>query len=174
MEFEFTLKFTFAAGSSQDMDQLVERLGAAGCNDALIGIGQAGRIALDFTREAESAKQAIFSALEEVRGAIPTAKLLEAAPDFVGLTDVAELIGVTRQNMRKLSITHKDTFPIAMHEGSAALWHLSPILQWLKERAYPVKQSLLDVAYIAMQINLTKEASQIEHDVQTELLEFVA
>jgi len=173
MEFEFTLKFTLAAGSP-NMDQLVERLGAAGCNDALVGIGQTGRIALVFTREAESAKHAVFSALEEVRHAIPTAKLLEVAPDFVGLTEIAELVGVTRQNMRKLSITHKDTFPIAMHEGSAALWHLSPILQWLKERAYPIQQSLLDVAYIAMQINLTKEASQIERNVQTEVLEFVA
>ncbi len=174
MEFEFTLKFTLTAESNPNMDELVERLGAAGCNDALVGIGQTGRIALDFTREADSAKQAIFSALEEVRRAIPTAKLLEAAPDFVGLTEVAELAGVTRQNMRKLSITHKDTFPIAVHEGSSALWHLSPILQWLKERAYPIKQSLLDVAYIAMQINLTKEASQIERRVQTEVLEFVA
>jgi hypothetical protein len=81
-------------------------------------------IAFDFTREAESAKQAIVSALEEVRRAIPTAQLLEVAPDFVGLTEIAELAGVTRQNMRKLSITHKDTFPIPMHEGSAALWHL--------------------------------------------------
>jgi biotin operon repressor len=28
--------------------------------------------------------------------------LAEAAPDFVGLTDVAELTGMSRQNMRKL------------------------------------------------------------------------
>jgi hypothetical protein len=173
MEFEFTLKFSLAE-DNPDMDQIVERLGEAGCNDALVGVGQTGRIALEFTREADSAKQAIFSALEEVRQAIPSAKLLEAAPDFVGLTEIAELVGMTRQNMRKLSITHKDSFPIAMHEGSAALWHLSPILQWLKKRAYPIEPSLLEVAYIAMQINLAKEASQIEHDVQTELLEFVA
>jgi hypothetical protein len=173
MEFEFTLKFTMAA-PAPDMDQLTERLGAVGCTDALVGIGQTGRIALDFTREAASAKQAVFSALEEVKCAIPTAKLLEAAPDFVGLTEIAELVGVTRQNMRKLSIAHQDTFPIAMHEGSAALWHLSPVLQWLKERAYPIEQSLLDVAYIAMQINLTKEAIQIERKVQNEVLEFVA
>ena len=174
MEFEFTLKFILAAGAP-DADALVELLGAAGCNDALIGIGQAGRIALDFTRDAESAKQAIFSALAEVKHAIPSAKLLEVTPDFVGLTDVAELVGVTRQNMRKLNLTHKDSFPVALHEGSAALWHLSPVLTWLKEHAnYSIKQSLLDVAYIAMQINLAKEASQIERRVQREVLELVA
>ena len=174
MEFEFKLKFTLAA-DSPDVDDLVERLGAAGCTDALVGIGQSGRIALDFIREADSAKQAIFSALAEAKRAIPEAKFLEVTPDFVGLTDVAELVGVTRQNMRKLTLTHKDSFPVAVHEGSAALWHLSPILKWLKERAnYPIKQSLLDVAYIAMQINLAKEASQIERHVQSEVLELVA
>lgn len=36
---------------------------------ALVGIGQAGRIALNFSREAESAAQAIRSALEDVERA---------------------------------------------------------------------------------------------------------
>ena len=80
MEFEFTLKFMLAA-SAPDADALVELLGAVGCNDALIGIGQAGRIALDFTRDAESAKQAIFIALAEIKCAIPSAKFLEVTAD---------------------------------------------------------------------------------------------
>ena len=41
--YEFRLKFSLPASES-DMDELVERLGAAGCDDALIGIGQPGRI----------------------------------------------------------------------------------------------------------------------------------
>ena len=49
------------------------------------------------------------------------------------------------------------------------------VLKWLGESAnYSIKQSLLDVAHIAMQINLAKEASQIERQVQRELLELVA
>ena len=174
MEYEFTLKFMLA---SQDVgaDELVERLGEAGCNDALVGIGQTGRLALDFKREAKSAKQAIFSALEEVKGAIPDAKLVEITPDFVGLSDVAELVGVTRQNMRKLMLAHKDSFPVALHEGSAALWHLSPLLQWLQQRTdYRIKPSLLEVAHMAMQINLAKEANLLERRIQREVLELVA
>jgi hypothetical protein len=174
MEFEFTLKFTLTTDST-GVDELVECLGAAGCEDALVGIGQSGRIALDFTREADSAKEAIFSALADVKRAIPVAKLLEVTPDFVGLTDVAELVGVSRQNMRKLALTHKESFPAAVHEGSSTLWHLSPVLKWLGEFAnYSIKQSLLDVAHIAMQINLAKEACQIERHVEQELLELVA
>jgi predicted DNA-binding transcriptional regulator AlpA len=174
MEYEFTLKFALPT-DHQSVDKIVERLGEVGCEDALVGIGQAGRIALEFTRDAASAKTAIFGALAAVKTAIPGAKLLEVTPDFVGLTDIADCVGVSRQNMRKLMLTHKDDFPVPMHEGSAALWHLSPVLAWLQERAhYAVPSTLLDVAHIAMQINLTREASQIERGVQRELIELVA
>ena len=51
-------------------------------------------------------------------------------------------------------LTHKDHFPAPFHEGSAALWHLYPVLMWLKGRpGYDIAQSLVDVAYVAMQIN---------------------
>jgi hypothetical protein len=80
MEHEFTLTFTLPA-NHQPVDDLIERLGEAGCVDALVGIGQAGRIALEFTREATSAKSAIASALATVKAAIPGAKLLEVTPD---------------------------------------------------------------------------------------------
>lgn len=69
MEFEFTLTLTPSADES-DIDNFVERLGAAGCTDALVGTGKAGRVALHFNREAESAKQAIRSALQDVARAI--------------------------------------------------------------------------------------------------------
>jgi hypothetical protein len=174
MEYEFTLKFALPA-NHRPIDDLVERLGENGCEDALVGIGQTGRIGLDFNREADSAKSAIFSALAAVKTAIPGAKLLEVTPDFVGLSDIADCVGVTRQNMRKLTVTHKDHFPVPVHEGSAALWHLSPVLLWLRERAnYSIPPVLLEVAHIAMQINLAKEASQIERSAQKELFELVA
>ena len=174
MEYEFTLKFMLAPQDA-NVDELVERLGEAGCNDALVGIGQTGRLALDFTRAASSAKQAIVSALEEVKGAIPDAKLVEITPDIVGLSDVAELVGVSRQNMRKLMLAHKESFPVALHEGNAALWHLAPVLKWLQEHAdYRIAPSLLEVAHMAMQINLAKEASLIERRIQSDVVELVA
>lgn len=51
-----------------------------------MGVGQPGRLALEFTREAKSAQAAVGSALADVKRVIPTARLIEAAPDFVGLT----------------------------------------------------------------------------------------
>src|SRR5580704_10980967 len=120
MEYEFEFRFKLPADDANSGD-LVERLGEAGCGDALIGIGQPGRIALKFTREAESARRAIVSALEDVKKAIPAAKLIEAGPDFVGLTDVADMLGMSRQNIRKLTLAHAATFPAPVHEGSTAI-----------------------------------------------------
>ena len=85
MEYDFVLKFKLAEGSA-DANDLVERLGEAGCDDAVVGIGQPRRIALKFTREADSAQHAFVSALEGVRRAIPDAELIEASPDLAGLT----------------------------------------------------------------------------------------
>lgn len=62
------------------MNDLIERLGAAGCDDALVGVGQPGRMALEFTREAGSAQGAIQSAQADVSRVVPTAQLFEAAP----------------------------------------------------------------------------------------------
>lgn len=161
MEYNFTLKYQL---SEQDFnhDELVERLGAAGCDDALVGLGQPGRIALEFTRESDNAEIALITALSDVKAAIPTAKLIEVAPDFVGLTDVADVIGVTRQNMRKLMVSHPTTFPAPVHEGSASVWHLAEVMSWLQAKGtYNLEQKVLDVATTAMQINLAKESHQI-------------
>jgi hypothetical protein len=174
MEYEFTLKYRLAAADS-DADDLVERLGDAGCDDSLVGIGQPGRIALEFSREARSAQAAIVSALMAVKKAIPTARLVEVSPDSVGLADIAELVGVSRQNMRQLSLAHAKTFPTPFHSGNVELWHLAHVLEWLEERgAYRIERSLLDVARVAMQINLVKESSLIQGEVRREVRNLVA
>jgi hypothetical protein len=78
MKYDFVLRFK-VADEGADASDLVERLGEAGCDDAVVGIGQPGRIALNFTREADSAQQALISALEDVRRAVPAAELIEAS-----------------------------------------------------------------------------------------------
>src|SRR5690625_4408471 len=133
MEYIFTLKYALP-GNDYDLDSIVDSLGEAGCDDALIGIGQPGRLALEFTREATDAKAAIGSALDDVRRVTPFAKLIEVAPDLVGLTDVATILGMSRQNMRKIMLSHQKSFPLPVHDGKIALWHLADILSWLQDK----------------------------------------
>ncbi|MDB4891856.1 MAG: putative dNA-binding protein [Gemmatimonadetes bacterium] len=161
MEYIFVLNYQLSADDS-DPDALVERLAAAGCDDAVVGIGQPGRLALEFTRDADSAEAAIHSALEDVRRAIPSARLIEVAPDLVGLTDVADLVGVSRQNMRKLMLAHVGSFPLPVHAGSAAIWHLVDLLTWLRAKAgYAIDRGVLDVAAAALQVNVTREVQRL-------------
>jgi hypothetical protein len=173
MEYTFTLKYRLSE-SDCDHEELIGRLGAAGCDDALIGVGQPGRIALAFTREADSAEAALMSALKDVKSAIPSAALVEASPDFVGLTDVADTIGVTRQNMRKLMLANPTTFPAPVHEGSAAVWHLADILDWLNAKgSYQLEDTVREVAATTMQINLAKEAAHVSPKIYSALQKLV-
>ncbi len=161
MDYIFTLKYQLNAGE-HDMDALVGRLAEAGCDDALIGIGQPGRIALEFTREAATAEDAILSALDNVRSVLPEATLIEASPDMVGLTDVAALTGMSRQNMRKLMLTNADSFPAPIHEGSASIWHLAEVLAWMQSRnIYTLAQNLIEISQIAMRVNVAKEQRRL-------------
>ena len=161
MIYEFTLRFSLADNFS-DMEQLVESLGAAGCDDALVGIGKAGRVSLAFTREAETAFDAVSSAIADIKCAIPGAKFLEAAPDLVGLTDVAEIVGCSRQNIRKIMLSGGTCFPEPVYEGKSALWRLSKVLHWLKDsKSYEIEEALLDIASTTMQFNIALAADEV-------------
>lgn len=160
MEFTFTLKYQLTE-VDHDPVALVERLGEAGCDDALVGVGLPGRLALEFVRDAESAEAALRSALEDVRRALPSAQLIEVSPDLVGLTDVAAIVGVSRQNMRKLMLAHPDSFPAPVHDGSTSIWHLADVLAWLQAKgSYSMTSSVVDIARAALQVNLAKEGKR--------------
>jgi predicted DNA-binding transcriptional regulator AlpA len=169
MEYTFTLKYQLA-DDDRDPDVLVECLGEAGCDDALVGIGQPGRLALEFTREAADAESAVRSALANVRSVVPSAKLIEVAPDLVGLTDVADIVGVSRQNMRKLMLAHPGSFPAPVHEGSASIWHLADVLAWLQAKgSYSLAKDVLEVARVALQVNVAKEGQRLPRSASKEL-----
>lgn len=168
--YEFELKFSLPK-SSQNPDIFVERLGEAGCTDALVGVGRVGRIAFHFTREANNAFEAVLSAVKIIKKVIPEARLIEAAPDLVGLSDIADILGYSRQNIRKLMMNNLASFPVPVHEGKTILWHLSSILTWVKERdRYQIDELLLDVADANMQINLVKEAVHLDASIQKQFL----
>lgn len=169
MEYTFTLKYQLAGGD-RSADALVDSLGEAGCDDALVGTGQPGRLALEFTRDAVDADAAVRSALADVRRAVPSAGLIEVAPDLVGLTDVAEMVGVSRQNMRKLMLAHPGSFPAPVHEGSTSLWHLADVLSWLEAKGgYTLARDVMEVATVALQINVAKESQRLARPVSREL-----
>ncbi len=168
-EYEFTLRFTLPSNAA-DMDDLADALYQHGCDDALVGIGQPGRIGLDFTRAAESAHEAVLSAIGDVRKAIPGVVLLEATPDLVGVGEVAAMFGCSRQNVRKLILSCPETAPAPAHEGKSSLWHLGPLLRWfVQEKRYEVSLGVLDVADATMQVNLAMDSLRADPGTEQEL-----
>ena len=171
--YEFTLKFSLPIRHS-DMEDLVECLGESGCDDALVGIGKAGRIALAFTREESSAFKAVSSAVADIKRAIPDARLVEAVPDLVGLTDIADIVCCSRQNIRKTMLASDPPFPAPVHDGKSALWRLSKVLRWLRDnKSYEIEEALLEIASINMQFNIACEVEKIDPKRQREILALV-
>ena len=167
MKYTFTLTYRLAEADS-DPHHLLELLRKVGWRDAMVGIGVPGRLVLEFTREARTARKAVRSALADVKRALPLSRLVEAAPDFVGLSDVAELVGVSRQNMRKLMLTHHASFPVPVHEGSVSIWHLADVLAWLEEEAgYALERRLRETARATMDVNLARDMWRFRRDVPT-------
>jgi predicted DNA-binding transcriptional regulator AlpA len=162
--YTFTLTFRLA-DRSDDPGKLLDALFQAGCDDASVGVGQHGMVGLDFTRSAASAVEALRSAIRNVRTAIPGAVLVHAGPDLVGLSDMAEIFGFSRQNMRKYatgrSASH-DTFPAPAIMGEPSLWHLAEIASWL--RLNTTVQPPPDV------LEMSKAAARINFEVERERL----
>jgi len=160
-QYDFTLRFVLTPNSI-DPDTLVDALFLAGCDDATLGTGYRGRLALNFSRESKTAEKAVLSAIADVIKAIPTAQLIEVSPDFVGLTDIADLIGCSRQNIRKLALSADNRFPPPIHAGSASIWHLATVLQWLKLRnTHQIDPHLIELSAASMKLNIENQAANI-------------
>jgi hypothetical protein len=94
-DYDFTLKFNLP-DSQVDPNEYLEKLYENGCDDALIGVGDQGYIALNFIREAVSVDEAISSAIADVKRVLPDATMVEAITDSARLTDKAEIIRCIR------------------------------------------------------------------------------
>lgn len=158
-EYEFTLKYKLPS-QEYNLDELAEKLYANGCDDALIGIGVAGKIALEFVREAESAQVAIHSAHQNVLNVLPEAILVEAMPDYVGLTDIAKIVSVSRQHMRNLYEINI-SFPAPVHEGKSSIWHLADVLSWIQQnKSYSFEPTVFEVAQANAELNSVSRPKQ--------------
>lgn len=165
-EYDFTVKFNLEK-SLANTDDFIEKLYAGGCDDALIGVGNKGYVALNFIRDASSAYEAISTAINDVKRVVPSATLIEAAPDFVGLRDAAQILGYTQQHMTNLTLESDSKFPIPVYEGAHSVWHLAEILIWLREnQTHSIDDTLLDIAQTNMNINIARSWQKIPPDTQ--------
>ena len=167
MEYEFILKFALPK-PDDDPSDFLDALYEAGCgDDAVIGVGKRGTIALDFTLQGESANEAVLSAVENVTKAIPGAVLTEVTPDLVTLAGVADVIGCSRQNIRKYAAgeikTLETAFPQPVVSGAATLWSLYEVTDWFKRNTdLRPPRSVIEVSRIARRINVGIQLRRVQ------------
>lgn len=168
-EYEFTLKFSLPDSKAMP-DEYLEALGQS-CDDAIVGAGHAGRVALNFLRTENNAVEAVLTAIDDVKTAIPGAKLIEVTPDLVGVTDIAEITGKSRQYIRKLM--QQKGCPPPVYEDKLALWHLEDIAGWLvNDCGYALDSSMRELAPITNLLNrcIYQEQTKIDPDTEKRVL----
>ncbi len=180
-KYEFDLNFLLTEG--EDPEQHLDSLFSHGCDDATVGTGQSGQIGLLFCRESSSAQHAIMSAIDNVISAIPHARLENAGPDLLNLSELAFEFGCTKQNLSKYvngKMALVDAiFPQPVISGKSSYWHVAEVASWLKDNAtLEVSNIATDVYYAAWSLNqahdnLLQPHPQMMADF-TELLKKVA
>lgn len=166
--YEFLL--TFAVPGSLGRERWIDEQLETCCGDARASRSGAHLITLRVLREDDSAHEAMVSAIADVRRAVPLARLVEAGPDYVGLSDIAAEFDVARQTMRKLLVGGLRPAPLPVHEGHHAMWRLALVLGWLREeKHYPVDDALDETAWAAFQANEALAARFSDPVAQAEL-----
>lgn len=158
-EFNFELIFKLE-DANQDSNEYIDALFENGCDDATISTGQLGMLSLSFTREAINASSAVESAINDVKKAIPSVKLIEATPDIVSISDISSILGHSRQYTRKLFNSDISSLPAPIHIGNPSIWHLSEVLAWLKsvgKQENKISENLFELSHITRQINIKRQ-----------------
>ena len=168
-QYDFTLKFRLN-DPDENAENYLSALEENGCDDALVGIGKLGRVSLTFTREAKSALEAITSAITDVQRSVPGALLVEATPDFVGISDIADIHGSSRQYIRKIVFNQANSFPEPVYEGNPSLWHLADVLRWITTHdPRRLDRELLEISQLNMQINLYRDCLKASASTKSEV-----
>ena len=157
---EFNFELIFKLVDNQDSNEYLDSLFENGCDDATISTGQLGMLSLSFTREAINASVAVESAINDVKKAIPSAKLVEATPDIVNISEISSILGHSRQYTRKLFNSDTSSLPAPIHIGNPSIWHLSEILDWLKslgKQENKINENLFELSHITKQINIKRQ-----------------
>ncbi len=167
--FEFTLHFKLPPDRPEPKDWL-DALFEAGCDDATVGVGRLGQIALEFARGAATPLKAVSSAIADVKRAIPNSAFIAAGPDLVGLADIAALVGMTRQNLQKYATNAIKApaiaFPPPVVLGNDAKWRLAELAPWLGQiKPGALTPETASISIATAEINIKHQSQRLQRAV---------
>lgn len=150
--FEFELIFEVPREALTDRFAMADAVYEAGFEDAVIGLGVAGLLAVPLEHEGPSAHATIVDAAKRILKHLPKgSRLRSVSPDLVSLADVADRLNVRRQALQKRKMPPPVT---------GGLFRASEIAETLRaESRGKIAQNIsmaanwLDAAPAAQQIN---------------------
>lgn len=132
--YHFSLTLGGVSTATPDLEQ---HLFEQGCDDALV-CAYNQTVYLEFDREAEDFSSALLSAVRDCEAPPLRARVIAADADLVGLSDIAELTGMTRQAIALLKEGKRGTgnfpSPVQRLKGNSPLWRWSEVAAWLAEQ----------------------------------------
>lgn len=150
-EFDFSLVLS---GITELTDEQADALFAAGCDDATPSVTY-GRVWLEFSRVATSYKEAVLSAIRDVRKANIGADVERIDEcDLVTLAEIARKIGMSRQYVNQLAHgtrgPGKFPPPECHLSQNVYVWAWCAVSFWLTENSIVSPQVVedLNVAYL--------------------------
>ncbi len=127
-EFEFELVFALPEGE-HDAFALSDAVFEAGFENALVGTGHAGLLAVELEAEGDDAESVILETARALITALPAGTVLrEVRPDLVSLADVAEKLEVKRQALQQ----RKMPLPVA-----GGLYRIDEVIEVVMEASMP-------------------------------------
>jgi hypothetical protein len=132
-EFEFVLVLT---GITELTSAVEDALFEAGCDDATLSV-RFGRVYLTFSRTAPTLKDAILSAIQDVRKAQVGADILRVdSCNLVTQAEIARRIGRTRQLVHQYITSARGPGgfppPACQISDDSPLWYWSEVAYWLR------------------------------------------
>jgi hypothetical protein len=150
-EYEFVLVLT---GLSDLTRKVEDALFEAGCDDATLSV-RFGRVYLTFSRTAATPKDAILSAIQNVRKAKIGADVLRVDPcDLVTQAEIARRIGRPRQVVHQIISGERGPGgfppPVCHISEESPLWRWCEAAYWLRQNDMIKDDVLLAAEHVAV------------------------
>lgn len=156
-EYEFTL---ILSGVKELTSEVLDALYEVGCDDALVGMRDGVAFA-DFSRTADSLREALLSAIRDVEAAGIGARVEHIEPDeLVTMSEIARRLRITREAVRKrvAGLRGPGSFPSPAGSltSRSPLWRWSDVVRW-----HGQNMEGADVVYLTEDIATTNAALEL-------------
>ena len=147
--YHFSLVLSRVSSATRGLE---DALYEVGCDDALICFYNAS-VYLEFDRFAPSFEAAVSSAIRDIESTRLRARVESVdAGDFVGLSDMAKLSGLSRQAIALLKDGKRGDgsfpSPVFRLEGSQPLWKWSCVARWLFQQGKVAEELALNAELV--------------------------